>query len=223
MRMAHLSPLSVLALASAACAASILIAYLVRRPHLDGTQKLWLLLGLGALPIAAALTGNLHGFETTKERAFCGSCHVMGPYVEDSEDPHSPSLASRHARNAEFGSANCYMCHADYGMFGTVITKLGGMKHVWMYYTRYRTASLEEAKKTIHLYEPFPNASCMHCHSTELALWQKVPDHASALDELRSGRVSCASAGCHGFAHPFTKPAAPPFATPRTSAENGAR
>lgn len=198
------SPLAILALACAVLSAIILIAYLVVRPPLAHAVKLWLLLGLGVLPIGAAFAGNVQGFEATKERNFCGSCHVMGLHQQDSDDPWSGSLAARHARNAMFGSENCYVCHADYGMFGTIVTKAGGMRHVWLYLTEYRNTSLAEAKKTIHLREPGKmNGNCMQCHSTDDTLWLKVPDHRASLDDVRAGRVSCASAGCHGLAHPF--------------------
>ena len=176
------------------------------RPPLTHAVKLWLLLGLGVLPIATATTGNIQGFETTEERSFCGSCHVMSRHQQDSEDPHSNSLAARHARNPMFGSENCYTCHANYGMYGTVLTKMGGMRHVWLYYTEYRTIPLDEALPTIHLREPYPNDNCMQCHSTRDAIWSKVPDHASSLDDVRSGQISCASGGCHGYAHPFAQP-----------------
>jgi hypothetical protein len=90
----------------------------------------------------------------------------------------SGSLASRHARNAMFGGENCYVCHADYGMFGTIVTKAGGMRHVWLYLTEYRNTPVEESKKTIRLREPGQmNDNCMECHSTEDTLWLKVPDH----------------------------------------------
>ena len=131
----------------------------------------------------------------------------MVPHASDSEDRSSGSLASRHARNALFGGENCYVCHADYGMFGTILTKLGGLKHVYMYATHYRDVTLEEAKKSIHLYKPYPNENCMQCHSTRLDLWLRTPDHKTTLTEVRENRISCASAGCHGFAHPFTTPA----------------
>ena len=39
-----------------------------------------------------------------------------------------------------FGSENCYVCHANYGMFGTIVTKAGGMRHVWLYLTEYRNS-----------------------------------------------------------------------------------
>ena len=130
----------------------------------------------------------------------------MSPQTSDSDDPQGASLSSRHARNALFGAENCYVCHADYGMYGTVITKLGGMKHVWKYYSLYRHVSADEAKKSIRLYKPFPNDSCMQCHSTTDLLWEAVPDHKASLDAVRADRVSCASVGCHGYAHPNARP-----------------
>lgn len=202
----HPSPLAAFALVCAALAATILVVILLRRPPMTGVTKTWLLLGLGVLPIGTAMAGNVEGFETTKRREFCGSCHVMIPHASDSNDPASQSLAARHGRNKLFGDENCYACHSDYGMFGTIATKLGGMRHVYLYLTEYRNATLEEAKATIHLIKPFPNASCMQCHSTTAAVWNKVPDHKSSIDDVREGRVSCASVGCHGYAHPMTKP-----------------
>jgi hypothetical protein len=50
------------------------------------------------------------------------------------------------------------------------------------------------------------NGNCMECHSTRDPLWLKVADHGSVLDDVRARRVSCASAGCHGLAHPFFGP-----------------
>jgi NapC/NirT cytochrome c family protein len=204
--MAHFSQLQLIALLCAGGAIAILVGYLVLRPPLNHAVKLWLLLGLGVLPIGAAAAGNIQGFETTETRSFCGSCHTMSKHASDSEDPTSTSLAARHARNKMFGEDNCYMCHANYGMYGTVLTKMGGMRHVWLYYTEYRDKPLDEVLKTLRLREPFPNDTCMQCHSTDNAIWLRVPDHAASLDEVRAGRISCASGGCHGYAHPFDKP-----------------
>jgi cytochrome c-type protein NapC len=200
-------PLSVITLVCAGLSAIILVTYLVARPPLARATKLWLLLGLGILPVGAAFAGNVQGFEATKDREFCGSCHVMAAHQADSEDPKSQSLAARHARNKMFGGQNCYACHADYGMFGTVVTKAGGMRHVWLYATEYRNTSLDEAKKAITLREPQKmNANCMECHSTDTTLFLNVKDHKGALEDIRVGRVACASEGCHGLAHPFFRP-----------------
>lgn len=199
------NPLLAAALACAGVSAIVVLWYLVRRPSLTHATKLVLLAGIGALPLATAATGNVAGFEATKTRLFCGSCHVMTPYANDSKNPSSTTLAARHARNALFGDDNCYACHADYGMYGTIITKLGGLRHVYEYTLHYRNMSLDEARAKIHIREPFQNATCMHCHSTQNPTWNAVREHASLLDRLRAGTVSCASSGCHGPAHPFSK------------------
>jgi len=199
------NPFLAAALACAAGSAVLLLWFLQRRPALTRTTKLVLLAAIGVLPLATATTGNVAGFEATKTRQFCGSCHVMTPYQHDSEDPTSTTLAARHARNDLFGDFNCYACHADYGMFGTVVTKAGGLRHIYEYVLHYRTTSLEDARRTIHLRTAFSNATCMHCHSTQNPGWRAVKEHASLRERVRDGSVSCASAGCHGPAHPFSK------------------
>jgi nitrate/TMAO reductase-like tetraheme cytochrome c subunit len=197
-----------LAIVCAVLASAILIWFLARKPPLTGMVKFLLLLGIGVLPIGSAATGNIAGFESTKHRRFCGSCHVMGPYRADSEDPLSHSLAAMHARNEEFGNDNCYECHKDYGAFSTMMTKLGGMLHVYHYYTHYGSVDVRTALAEIELYKPFANANCTRCHSTEAHGWLSIGDHDSNLPRLRSGEVSCVSDGCHGPIHPFSKPKA---------------
>jgi cytochrome c-type protein NapC len=194
-----------LAVISAALAAGILVAHLVRRPAVAGTTKLWLLLGLGVFPIVTAGSANITGFKATQSRTFCGSCHVMDPHAKDSGDPQSKSLAAIHARNEFFGHDNCYTCHKDYGMYGYVLTKAGGMRHVYLYLTEYGKMPLEQSRHAIRILKPLPNDNCMHCHTTKAPRWLGIPDHASSLESVRDGKTSCASPGCHGFAHPMTK------------------
>ncbi len=194
-----------LALACASIAIAILVTYLVRRPAFTLATKLWLLFGLFVFPIATALFANVSGFQATQSRAFCGSCHVMEPHANDSSDPNSTSLAGIHARSRSFGGSNCYNCHQDYGMYGFVVTKLGGMRHVALYLKDFRNVPLERAKHEIRILRPLPNANCVSCHTMTAPRWLQKADHASSLADLRSGQVSCASPGCHGFAHPVTK------------------
>ena len=193
------------ALVCAALAAAILLWFLWRRPELTGQVKVLLMLGIGVFPIGSAMTGNLAGFEHTKHRNFCGSCHVMKPYELDAENLLSTSLPALHARNEAFGRDNCYECHQDYGAFSTVMTKIGGLRHVYEYYTHYNTVPVEEAYETIALYKPLTNASCMRCHSTTGKTWLSWGDHRSSLSAVRTGRTSCVSEGCHGPAHAFSK------------------
>jgi len=138
----------------------------------------------------------------------------MGPYLLDSDDPKSKTLASAHARNEEFGPDNCYTCHRDYGAFSTVMTKLGGMRHVYEYYTHYYKVDVDTAVHEIEVYKPIANASCTSCHSTQVQSWLAVGDHRSSLENLRSGKVSCVSDGCHGPSHPFSKPKRKPEVQP---------
>lgn len=203
--MSEIGWLDIAAIACAAVAAAIQVAFLVRRPALTSTVRLGLLLGLGVLPILAAGATNVTGFKATQARAFCGSCHVMTPHAQDSEDRHSSSLASIHARNRSFGKDNCYTCHADYGMYGYVMTKMGGMGHVYYYLTEYHSTPIDEFTRTVRIKRPMPNDNCTSCHSTEAPRWRALGDHASSLDAVRAGTLSCASPGCHGFAHPSTK------------------
>ena len=201
-------PFLLVALATATGSVLVIVWFLARRPVLNRATKIALLFGIGVLPIATATNGNIAGYHATKTTEFCtNGCHVMAPYGSDSLDLASASLAARHARNAAFGDENCYACHADYGMFGTVTTKIGGLRHVYEYLTHYRSMPLDESLVKIELRRPFRNDACTRCHSTQNPLWNKIGDHASMRDQVRAGTVSCASEGCHGFAHPFSKAA----------------
>jgi cytochrome c-type protein NapC len=201
-----LHALGLLALVCIAIAASILIVFLVRRPALTLPVKLWLFLGFGVFPTVAATSSSVAGMEGTTEREFCGSCHVMTKHFENAGDPNAQGLAARHSRNPFFGDRSCYVCHADYGMYGYAMTKAGGLGHVYQYYFNgYRKMPLEQAVEEIHLKKPYDNTNCRQCHTTTLQDWRRVPDHESLKAELDSNKVSCASAGCHGYAHPFSK------------------
>ena len=192
--------LKLIAVVCAVCSLVVTSWYLVRRPHLNRTTKVLLLVGLGLLPAVVSLTGNIASFEYTMSRPFCGSCHVMGPYLRDAEDPSSTSLAAAHSRNGKFGEHSCYTCHSDYQMFGAVTTKLAGMRHLFSYITEYASTGPDgEGGPPIHMYEPFKNDRCMQCHST---LGKRYLDtHGDDVAAIRSGDVSCID--CHDEVHPL--------------------
>ena len=198
-------PLAWVAIICAVASAAILVWYLIRRPPLERDVKVWLLLGIGVFPLGAAGAGNIVGFQHTMTIDFCSGCHVMTPYTSDARNPESETLPAMHTRNVSFGGNSCYTCHADYGMFGTVTTKLAGVRHLYEYYDHFSALSVDEALPTIRLYDPFPNSTCMRCHTTTLPSWTANTEHASIIDDVRSGAISCASEGCHGPAHPFSK------------------
>ena len=195
--------LKLVALTSAAISAIILVWYLVKRPPLGRFTKVMLLFGLGVMPLGVALTGNIAGFEYTLKREFCASCHVMRPYTDDAADPSSKSLAAVHSRNASFGGESCYTCHADYQMFGTMTTKVNGLRHLFFYITEYsNTGPYGEGGKPIHMYKTFQNSMCTRCHSTTAPVWLARDEHAGMVEDLRKGDAKCID--CHGGAaiHP---------------------
>jgi nitrate/TMAO reductase-like tetraheme cytochrome c subunit len=191
------------ALVPAALAAGILIWFLVKRPPLYARATIVaMLLGLGVFPIGTATVGNLHGFEQTKQLEFCGGCHVMKPWIEDATNPESGSLASLHTRNEHTGGEACYSCHADYSMYGTLLTKVQGSKHMYKYWVEgFRSMEIDAAVARIEISKPYPNSSCMQCHSTWLPGWNDEPEHGAVAEDVRAGTTSCAAAGCHGPAH----------------------
>lgn len=207
--------LKVIALGAAVAAFAIIAWYLIRRPPLGRLSKVLLLLGLGVLPAVVSLAGNIAGFEYTLSRPFCGSCHVMGPYLRDAEDPTSKSLAAIHSRNHKFGENSCYNCHADYQMFGAVTTKLTGMKHLMKYVTAYadtgpngeggpliklyKREDLEHGKMTEGQFNAHMNGVCMQCHSTQSAIW--LEKHEAFAADVREFRQLCID--CHSEIHPL--------------------
>lgn len=204
---ASITLLGVVCLVSVAGALAIVAQHLRKKPALSFATKITLLFGLGVFPASAAVSSTVTGMEATTHRTFCGSCHSMDAYVADADDPLSQSMAARHGRNPYFGDHNCYTCHADYGMLGYPLTKLNGMRHVYEYYLGgWRNKTPEQTLADIHLQKPYDNDNCRQCHTGTLADWALIPEHAALEEELKSNQVSCSSGGCHGYAHPFSKP-----------------
>lgn len=200
------SPIGLLAIGTAGVAALLLLHHLVTRPPLTPAVRLRLLLGLAVFPFIAAVSSTASGLQRTTERSFCGSCHVMETHLSDLESASSPGLAARHARNPHMGPTACYTCHADYGMYGYPLTKITGMMHVYNYYLGgYSSWSLEKFHAEVRTAKPYPNANCRQCHSGTLTSFVNVKEHAALAEELEQNKVSCASAGCHGAAHAFSK------------------
>jgi cytochrome c-type protein NapC len=64
---------------------------------------------------------------------------------------------------------------------------------------------LEKFHEEVRVARPYPNSNCQQCHSGTLSSFMNVRDHLGVLEELKANKVSCASAGCHGVAHRFSK------------------
>jgi hypothetical protein len=83
-------------------------------------------------------------------------------------------------------------------MFGTIHSKIRGMRHVWVQYVA-GAPKPEEIK----LYEPFNNRECLHCHVGARKFEEATAHHRTPdlLDSVKSGKRSCMSNGCHDTIH----------------------
>jgi len=147
------------------------------------------------VPAIVGLTSASIQFKHAKTVEFCGSCHVMEPYVGDLQNPESTNLAALHFQNRWIQKDQCYTCHTDYNFLGPPRAKLTGMRHVAAYYL---TPEIEE----IGLYKPFPNGNCLQCHEGTKK-YDDVDIHEMFAEEIATGESSCVD-GCHEPIHPDT-------------------
>jgi len=179
----------VMALSAIALIAWTLIAY---RGRLAGFRaRMLLFIGVCCVPFPAMLMSTAVGLEQSKAITFCNSCHLMGPFVADMKDPDSRSLSALHFRNRYIQSEHCYNCHTDYGLFGTLQAKLGGMSHVWS----------EFAGAGSGLVRPKTNyrfTICLNCHGQSSKFMQQK-DHAGVVNKVVSGTLTCTK--CHHRSH----------------------
>ena len=145
-----------------------------------------------AVPAASVGLANYHVFEGGKEVQSCVKCHVMRPMVTDMQDVQSMTLAARHYRNKWITKNQCYTCHTDYGLAGTLKAKMDGYRHL----ARYTTGTYTEPIRFRGIYN---NHNCLQCHAgTEK--FSKVGSHTTAQVRLLENTMSCLN--CHGQAHP---------------------
>ena len=153
--------------------------------------------GLVALPAVVLAVGFHEHLEKSKAKEFCTTCHVMQPYgkslmVDDSE--YIPAV--HYQNNWVPRDQACFTCHTTYAMYGDVRAKLKGLRHLWVYYT-------QATPDTIHLYEPYQNRECLHCHgpARKFAEVEAHTEEDTTMAAMRSGRLSCLTSGCHDVAH----------------------
>jgi cytochrome c nitrite reductase small subunit len=175
------------------CAAAlILYVVLFRRKQIASAASQWLLfIGICVMPLPVMLLGSAVGLEQAKDISFCQHCHVMQPFVEDMRSPASDRLAAVHFKNRYIQRDHCYVCHTDYGLFGTVEAKLAGMGHVWKESTGSYTVPVRIAR-------PYRFTICLDCHA-ESAKFNAVTEHRGLLPRIASGEARCTS--CHRSSH----------------------
>ncbi len=171
----------------------ILYTLIARRRQIGGFQSKWLLFfGVCVVPFPVMVLSTAVGLDQAKAIGFCRSCHVMGTFVEDMEDPASQRLAAAHFKNRYIQDKHCYACHTDYGLFGTLEAKIGGLVHIWK--ETAGTYVLPVKLKTNYRF-----TICLNCHGQSHKFLTQTA-HAGVVPRTLRGETTCAD--CHGLSHP---------------------
>jgi cytochrome c-type protein NapC len=175
-----------------------LVGALVIRPSLTAKRagKMFAFVALFVLPITCGALGLSEHFEHSTQTAFCLSCHIMEPYGRSLYVDDLHHIPAAHFQN-HFVPADeaCYTCHTDYVLYGGIRAKLRGLRHVYVQYL-----GKPPAPQDIHLYTPYNNRECLHCHEG-MRVFEESPVHAAMRDQLVSNQFSCMTAGCHDTIH----------------------
>jgi nitrate/TMAO reductase-like tetraheme cytochrome c subunit len=176
-------------------AASALIIYTLafRRDRLQEASSKWMLFtGICLLPTPVMFLSTAVGLEQSKNVEFCASCHVMNPFVDDLKNPASKTLAAVHYKNRYIQREQCYRCHTDYGILGTMEAKMSGLGHIWK-------AGTGSYKLPIKMSKPYNFAICLDCHA-DSAKFDKEAAHIGVVKETAAGIGNCLD--CHDAPHP---------------------
>jgi len=151
------------------------------------------------LPLFSLVAGMENELERSESTTFCLSCHIMDSYGKSLHIDDPSYLAAAHFQNHRVPADQaCYTCHTDYAMFGTFKAKLGGLRHLYVFYLK--KLPLPE---DIKLHEPFNNRECLHCHLGARSFEQGAVHNADpdTLPAVKANKLSCISSGCHNVVH----------------------
>ena len=180
---------------------AVLAGVLVVRPSIT-VSRAGKILAFGVLfflPLFSFLAGMDNEMERSKSTAFCLSCHIMDSYGKSLHIDDATYLAAAHFQNHRVPADEaCYTCHTNYAMFGTFKAKLGGLRHLYVFYLK--KMPLPE---DIKLHEPFNNRECLHCHLGARSFEQGATHNAdpATLPAIKANTLSCISSGCHDVVH----------------------
>lgn len=178
-----------------------LIAVFVFRPQVTVTRggKILAFLALFVLPLLCLGMGTSNELDRAKSTEFCLSCHIMEPYGQSLYVDDPQHLAAAHFQNHRVpANEACYTCHTNYAMFGGLKAKIGGLRHIYVYYL-----GKPPAPENIKLYQPFNNRECLHCHAGARS-FEEGPVHTAdpdLLPAIKANKTSCISSGCHDVVH----------------------
>jgi len=180
-----------------------LIAVVVVAPSITITRsgKILAFLALFIFPILAGSLGYEQHMERSKQTTFCLSCHVMEPYGRSLNVDDPTWIPAAHYQNHRVPHEEaCYTCHTDYVMYGTIKSKLRGLHHIYVQY-------LGNPKPPLHLYHPYNNRECLHCHLGARSFEEGATHNADPdiMKGIKSNDMSCLTSGCHDQIHNTTK------------------
>jgi cytochrome c-type protein NapC len=135
--------------------------------------------------------------QRTYQTRFCLSCHTMESYGRSLLVDDSTYLPAAHYQNGRIPRDQaCYTCHTDYVLYGTALAKIRGLRHVYVQYFGDTTAP-------IHLYTPYNNRECLHCHEGARSFEESIVHTAdpAVMAAIKSNETSCMSSGCHQTVH----------------------
>jgi cytochrome c-type protein NapC len=177
----------------------VLIAILVVAPGITAGRagKILAFLALFVFPIMVGVFGAAEHMERSKQTSFCLSCHIMEPYGRSIYVDDPTYLPAAHFQNSRVPRDEaCYTCHTDYVLYGGIRAKLRGLHHVWAQY-------VTGPKQPLHLYNPYNNRECLHCHEGARSFEQGTTHNADPeiMQQIRENKMSCLTSGCHDIAH----------------------
>jgi cytochrome c-type protein NapC len=181
-------------------ASILLILVVVIRPSITASRegKIVAFLALFIVPLVALGVGASEHMECSEKTQFCLSCHIMEPYGRTLYVDDPSYIPAAHFQNHRVPDDKaCYTCHTDYAMFGTIQAKLNGLHHVYVYW-------FGTPMSPIHLYHPYNNRECLHCHAGARS-FEDSPTHTALMGDLKSNKLSCTTSGCHDTFHPVDK------------------
>jgi cytochrome c-type protein NapC len=178
---------------------AVLLLLLITRPFVTRAPggKMIAFLGIFLFPALAVFAGAMDHMERSKRTSFCLSCHVMEDYGKSLHVDDSEFIPAVHYQNNYVPRDEaCYTCHTDYVMYGTIRSKLRGMRHLAVQF-------FGTIPDTIKLYTPYNNRECLHCHAGARKFLKSSAHRGEEgfLADVTSGKRSCLELGCHDVAH----------------------
>jgi cytochrome c-type protein NapC len=176
-----------------------LLVVLIARPSLtrEPGGKVLAFVAIALAPAIAVLAGGADHMERSKRTTFCLSCHVMEQYGKSLHVDDSEFIPAVHYQNNYVPRDEaCYTCHTDYAIYGTIRSKLRGLRHITVQY-------FGTIPDTLKLYTPYQNRECLHCHGgarkfLSVGAHQGEPNFFA---DVTAGHRSCLESGCHDVAH----------------------